>query len=174
MAVFRYEAADVTGKILRGAMDAPSAQDVVRRLTERVSELERRPERPGDSSGLLEGLLARAEEVEGVQVVTEVVEADDAKALLDLSDRVKQKLGRSVVVLGCAVDGRVHLVAGVAPEAVERGVKAGEVVRAAAAVAGGGGGGRDTMAQAGGRSPEKLPDAITAARIAIQQALARP
>ena len=53
-----------------------------------------------------------------------------------------------------AVDGRVHLVVNVAPAVVERGVKAGEVVRAAAAVVGGGGGGRDTMAQAGGRDPE--------------------
>jgi alanyl-tRNA synthetase len=54
---------------------------------------------------------------------------------------------------------------------VERGVRAGEVVRAAAQVAGGGGGGRDTMAQAGGRDPDKLPDAIAAARAAIQRAL---
>ena len=60
----------------------------------------------------------------------------------------------------CAVDGRVHLVANFAPAAVERGLRAGDVVRAAAKVAGGGGGGRDTMAQAGGRDPEKLPDAL--------------
>ena len=57
----------------------------------------------------------------------------DAKALLALSDAVRQKLGEAVVVLGTAVDGRVHLVANVAPGAVERGVKAGDVVRAAAA-----------------------------------------
>jgi len=76
------------------------------------------------------------------------------------------------VVLGTAADGRVHLVANVAPSAVERGVRAGEVVRAAAQAAGGGGGGRDTMAQAGGRDPEKLPDALAAARLAIEQALA--
>ena len=63
-----------------------------------------------------------------------------------------------------ATDGRVHLVANVAPAVVERGVKAGDVVRAAAQVAGGGGGGRDTMAQAGGRDPEKLPEALATAR----------
>ena len=66
-----------------------------------------------------------------------------------------QKLGDAAVVLGTAVDGRVHLVANVAPELVGRGVKAGDVVHAAAQVAGGGGGGRDTMAQAGGRDPEQ-------------------
>ena len=70
------------------------------------------------------------------------------------------------------VDGRVHLVANVAPAVVERGVKAGDVVRAAAQVAGGGGGGRDTMAQAGGREPEKLPEALATARAAIEKALA--
>ena len=59
--------------------------------------------------------------------------APDAKALLALSDAVRQKLGDAAVVLGTAVDGRVHLVANVAPAAVERGVKAGDVVRAAAA-----------------------------------------
>ncbi len=59
-------------------------------------------------------------------------------------------------MLGTAADGRVHLVASVAPALVERGVKAGAVVKAAAEVVGGGGGGRDTMAQAGGRDPEKL------------------
>ena len=142
----------------------------VRRLTERVHELERRPRESGrEFAG---SLVERAAEVAGVRVVTEPVEVDDPKALLELSDKVKGTLGRSAVVLGCAVDGRVHLVANVAPEAVERGVRAGEVVRTAAEIVGGGGGGRDTMAQAGGREPEKLPDALAAARLAIERALA--
>ena len=54
---------------------------------------------------------------------------------------------------------------------MERGVKAGAIVKAAAQVVGGGGGGRDTMAQAGGRSPEKLPDALATARAEIARAL---
>jgi alanyl-tRNA synthetase len=100
------------------------------------------------------------------------VEAPDAKALLDLADRVRGKLGDAAIVLGTAADGRVHLVASVAPSLVERGVKAGAVVRVAAETVGGGGGGRDTMAQAGGRDPDKLPEAIAAARAAIEAALA--
>ena len=75
-------------------------------------------------------------------------------------------------MLGTVVDGRVHLVAAVTPALVARGVKAGAIVKAAAQVAGGGGGGRDTMAQAGGKDPEALPDAIAAARAAIVAALA--
>ncbi|MDQ3935818.1 MAG: alanine--tRNA ligase, partial [Actinomycetota bacterium] len=132
----------------------------VQKLTERVKELERKP-RESDREAA-EGLVAGAEEVAGVRLVAQVVDAPDAKALLALSDQVRQTLGDSAVVLGTAVDGRVHLVANVAPAVVERGVKAGEVIREAAQVAGGGGGGRDTMAQAGGRDPQKLPDALQA------------
>jgi alanyl-tRNA synthetase len=117
-------------------------------------------------------LAAGAAQVDGAVVVAEVVEAPDAKALMDIADRVKGQLGDSAaIVLGTAVDGRVHLVAAVTPALVQRGVRAGDVVRVAAQVAGGGGGGRDTMAQAGGRDPEKLPEAIAAARAAIEAAL---
>ena len=92
---------------------------------------------------------------------------------MDLADRIKGQLSeQSATVLGAAVDGRVHLVAAVTPALVARGVKAGAIVKAAAAVAGGGGGGRDTMAQAGGRDPAKLPESIAAARTAIEAALA--
>ncbi len=86
-------------------------------------------------------------------------------------DRVKQSLGEAAVVLGSASDDRVHLIANFTSGAVARGAKAGDVVRVAAKVAGGGGGGRDTMAQAGGRDPAKLPDAIAAARIELQRVL---
>jgi alanyl-tRNA synthetase len=117
-------------------------------------------------------IARRAAEVDGAVVVAEAVEAPDAKALMEIADRVKGKLGdAAAIVLGTAVEGRVHLVAAVTPALVQRGVKAGDVVRAAAQVAGGGGGGRDTMAQAGGRDPEKLPEALAAARAAIEEAL---
>jgi alanyl-tRNA synthetase len=143
----------------------------VERLNERVKELGRKqPGRP--ERGVADDLVGRAAEVSGVRVVVEPAEAPDAKALLELSDAVRQRLGDAAVVLGTAVDGRVHLVANVAPSLVKRGVKAGDVVRAAAKVAGGGGGGRDTMAQAGGRDPDKLPEALATARAEIESALA--
>jgi alanyl-tRNA synthetase len=136
----------------------------------------RQAAKAGSANGAVDvsSLASRAGPVDGAVVLAEVVEAPDAKALLDLADRVKGKLGESAaVVLGCAVDGRVHLVASVAPALVQRGVKAGAIVREAAQIAGGGGGGRDTMAQAGGRDPEKLGDAIAAARAAIESALTK-
>jgi alanyl-tRNA synthetase len=100
------------------------------------------------------------------------VNVEDPKALPDLADRAKAKLGDAAIVLGAVADGKVHLVATVAPALVKRGVKAGSIVRVAAEVTGGGGGGRDTMARAGGRDPDKLPEAIAAARAAIEAALA--
>ena len=117
-------------------------------------------------------LAARASQVDGAVVLTEAVAGVEPKALVDLADRVKGRLGdHAAVVLGSASDGKVSLVAAVTPALVQRGVKAGEVVKVAAQVAGGGGGGRDTMAQAGGRDPEKLGEALAAARSAIERAL---
>jgi alanyl-tRNA synthetase len=104
-------------------------------------------------------------------VLAAAVAVPDAKALLDAVDRLKGRLSDAAILLGTAADGRVHLVASVAPALVVRGVKAGAVVKAAAQVAGGGGGGRDTMAQAGGRDPERLGEAIAAGRAAIEAAL---
>ncbi len=119
----------------------------------------------------IEALAASAEGVAGALVLTASVQVSDAHALMEVLDRVRGRLEGAAVVLGTAADGRVHLAAGVAPELVQRGVKAGAIVKVAAAVAGGGGGGRDTVAQAGGRNPEKLEDALIAARAAIEEAL---
>jgi alanyl-tRNA synthetase len=156
---------------LAGMLRVPEREVVpaVRKLMAEVKEAAKRPR--GSDRELAESLVARASEVGGVHVVTEVAEVPDQKALLELSDQVKQRLGDAAVVLGTVVDERVHLIANFSPAAVERGLKAGDVVKAAAKVAGGGGGGRDTMAQAGGRDPAKLPEAVAAARVAIEAAL---
>ena len=119
----------------------------------------------------LDALAGQAEDLAGALVLSAAVEVADAKALLKVLDHLRGKLPEAAIVLGAAVDGRVHLVAGVAPALVQRGVKAGAVVKVAAEVAGGGGGGRDTVAQAGGRHPEKLMDALAAGRSAIEAAL---
>jgi alanyl-tRNA synthetase len=145
------------------------------RIVERVAALQEQAKKAAKAStnGAVDvaALARRASEIAGVPVLTEVVDVPDAKALLETADRVRGKLGDAAIVLGCAADERVHLVATVAPPVVARGVKAGAIVKVAAQVAGGGGGGRDTMAQAGGRDPEKLPEAIAAARAAIEAAL---
>ena len=125
-----------------------------------------------DDGAEAERLVALARDVGGAKALAARADAADPKALLGLSDRVRQKLGDAAVVLGMVAGDRTALVANVAPELVERGVKAGELARAAAEVAGGGGGGRDTVAQAGGGDPEKLDDALAAAQAAVERALA--
>jgi alanyl-tRNA synthetase len=142
----------------------------VERLSERVKELQKKPKGGGDTG--VDAILQTAEERNGVMVVVQAKHGLDPDSLRDTSDAVRQKLGNAVVVLASEVDGRVHVVANVAPSAVEQGVKAGDVVRAAGQVIGGGGGGRDTLAQAGGRDPEKLDEALKAAWAEIENALA--
>ena len=112
-------------------------------------------------------------EIDGIRAVFEIKDVPNPKALPDLADRFKNQLGDpAVVVLGAGGEGRASLLVAVTPGAIERGVKAGAVVKVAAAAVGGGGGGRDNMAQAGGRDPDKLPDALAAARAEIERALA--
>ena len=112
-------------------------------------------------------------ELDGVRGVFELKTVDSPKALPDLADRMKNQLGDpAVIVLGAGHDGRASLLVAATKGAVERGIRAGEIVKVAAAVVGGGGGGRDTMAQAGGRDPGKLPDALAAARAEIERVLA--
>jgi alanyl-tRNA synthetase len=119
----------------------------------------------------VEALVSDAFAVDGFKVLTARVEASDNKALLDVLDRVKPKLGDAAIVLGAPGDGKVLLVASVAPALVEQGVRAGDIVKLAAEVTGGGGGGRPTMAQAGGRDPSKLDEALALARGEISRLL---
>jgi alanyl-tRNA synthetase len=130
---------------------------------------------PGGSGGGaaidLDELSSHVVAVAGAPVLSAIVELPDAKALLDLADRLKGKHADAAIVLGTAVDGRAHLLVSVPPELIARGVKAGAVVKAAAAAVGGGGGGRDALAQAGGREPEKLADALAVANETIAAAL---
>jgi alanyl-tRNA synthetase len=154
--------------------DAPEA---VRRREQERKRLEKAAKNGSDPSTGgeqldVDSLLGRAVDMAGTPVLVASVEVADAKALLDLLDRLKGRLAGAVLVLGTAVDGRVHLATSVAPALVDRGLKAGDLVKRAAAVVGGGGGGRDTLAQAGGRDPEKLAEALETARAAIESTLA--
>ncbi len=128
---------------------------------------------PGGAPGVdVAALAARAQTLAGAQMLTATVEVADAKALLEVVDRLKGQLdGDAVIVLASAVGDRVALVVSVAPELVERGLKAGAIVKLAAEVVGGGGGGRDTLAQAGGRDVSKLDEALATARKAIESTL---
>jgi len=142
-------------------------------LRDRVRELERDARRAASDGGAvdLDALAAGARQADGARILAAAVDVADGDALLALADRLKGRLGDAAIVLGRAGDDRVDLVASVAPALVQRGVRAGEIVKVAAAQVGGGGGGRDTMARAGGREPERLGEAIGAAQAAIEAAL---
>jgi alanyl-tRNA synthetase len=92
--------------------------------------------------------------------------------LRDLTDQVKQQKRAGVVLAGSTVDGRASLVLNVDPALVERGVNAGELIREIARVVEGGGGGKPTLAEAGGKQPGRLPDALDAGKDAILSILA--
>ncbi len=148
--------------------------EAVDELVARARELERASRRAAAENGSVDvdQLAAGAVETAGARILAVAVQVADGDALLQLADRLKAKLGDAAIVLGRAGDGRVDLVASVAPSLVARGVRAGEIVKVAAREVGGGGGGRDTLARAGGRDPDKLPAALGAARDAIEAALA--
>jgi alanyl-tRNA synthetase len=93
------------------------------------------------------------------------------KQLLDLANRVQSKLGPSAVVLGGEFGGKAGLVALVSKDIADGGLSAGAIIREIAPIVGGGGGGRDDMAQAGGKDPSKLGEALAAARAAIEREL---
>jgi alanyl-tRNA synthetase len=146
--------------------------DEVARLRAGVRELERSLREDGRPEAVdVDRLAADAVDRDGARVLVASVDAPDGTVLLDLADRLKNKLGNAVIVLGTAGQDRVELIASVSPQLVERGVRAPEIVRTAAAAVGGGGGGRDTLARAGGREVARLPEAIAAARQAIEAAL---
>jgi alanyl-tRNA synthetase len=92
--------------------------------------------------------------------------------MLQLSDRLKQQNAPAAIVLGSRDNGRVHLLVNLDRSLEDRGLDAVKVVREAAALVGGGGGGRPTMARAGGRDPDRLPDALAQAERTLLEALA--
>jgi alanyl-tRNA synthetase len=161
--------ADVAAAMRSTPEQAPAA---ARALLDARRELEKASRAREASAGVdLDALTGLVFDAAGAPVLATSVKVADAKALLELVDRLKGRIGDGAILLGGAADGRVHLVASVAPALVARGVKAGEIVKAAAEVVGGGGGGRDTMAQAGGRDPDKLDEAIEAGEAVILAAL---
>jgi len=128
--------------------------------------------RPSESGGAgPEIAIAREEERSGIKVVVAEVKGVDAEGLLAVSDQLKNKNAPAAVVVGAVEDGRVHLVCNFDKTLEERGLDAVQVVRAAAALVGGGGGGRAGMARAGGKDPEKLPEALQTAAETILAAL---
>jgi alanyl-tRNA synthetase len=119
----------------------------------------------------LEGLLSWVRPVEGMPTLAAPAPVHDVDALRDLADRLRDRLRSGVVALGALINGRPILLVALTADAVEKGLNAGKIAGAAARVMGGGGGGRPDMAQAGGRDPHQLPQALEAVYDLVAEAL---
>ena len=118
-----------------------------------------------------EALLQRVADVDGVRVVAGRTSAHNADSMREMGDFLRDKLSSCVVTLGALSEGSPILVTMVTPDLVDRGLNAGAIARDAAKLMGGGGGGRPEMAQAGGRQPEKLDEALAAVPKLVRAAL---
>lgn len=104
-----------------------------------------------------------------IRIVSDEVSVNSMEVLREMADYVKERLSRGVVVLGAVKEGRVLLVAGVTRELIEEGIHAGKIVAEVARKVGGGGGGRPDLAQAGGKDPAALPDALDMVRGIVEE-----
>ena len=105
-------------------------------------------------------VMDKTVEIKGVKLLAAKVDGVDMNALRDLGDQLKAKLGEGVVVLASVADGKVNLIAMATDEAMAKGAHAGNLIKGIAALVGGGGGGRPNMAQAGGKNPAGVDQAI--------------
>ena len=116
--------------------------------------------------------LNEAREVQGVKVVVQRTQAEDVPSLRAMADGLRESLGSGVGVLGADIGGKVSFIAVVTDDLIEgRGLKAGDIVRGVAQLAGGSGGGKPHLAQAGGRDPSKLDEALAQVASIVEQQL---
>jgi alanyl-tRNA synthetase len=122
---------------------------------------------------LAEKLATEAPQVGTTRLIVHRAEGISREALKELVDHCRAKSDSAAVLVGMAVeDDKVALIAGLTKDLVAKGIKASDIVKAAAKVAGGGGGGRPDLAEAGGRFPEKLDEALETGAAALRAALA--
>ena len=112
-------------------------------------------------------VMDSVKDVKGVKLLATAVSGVDMNGLRDLGDSLKDKLGEGVVVLLSEADGKVNMVVMATDEAQKKGAHAGNLIKAIAGKVGGGGGGRPNMAQAGGKNPAGIPDAIAEAETVL-------
>ena len=113
-------------------------------------------------------VMDQVQEIKGVKLLAAEVDGADMNGLRDLGDQLKEKLGEGVVVLASGNDGKVSLMVTATDAAMKQGAHAGNLVKAIAGLVGGGGGGRPNMAQAGGKNPAGIQEALKKAAEALE------
>ena len=114
-----------------------------------------------------------AVEVNGISVLAKQLRDVDMNGMRDLGDDTKNKLGEAFIVFACEAGGKANLIAMATQGAVEKGAHAGNLIREIASVVGGGGGGRPNMAQAGGKNPAAIPEALEKALEVMKQQISQ-
>jgi alanyl-tRNA synthetase len=147
----------------------------VEALQEEIKKLQQQLKKGAttDLQGAADKLLADATEVNGAKVIVGEMPAGPEEPMRQQIDRLRQKAGSAVVVVGWSDDGKVQLIAAVTDDLVKKGLHAGKLVGQVAKVVGGGGGGKPTMAQAGGKEPAKLPEALKLAEQLAREQLTK-
>lgn len=140
-------------------------KDILNKVNAQISEMKAKDKEISElkkelASGSEEALLNNVKEINGVKLISGVVEDISGDALRDLGDKLRDKLVDGVVLLGSLNEGKVQFLAMASKGAIAKGVHSGKIIKEVAAVAGGSGGGRPDMAQAGGKLPEKIKEAI--------------
>ncbi len=143
-------------------------------LLEHTQKLEKELKAAAEKSALEKGaaLASRFVPVSGIPVLIDSVGDLAADPLRALVDSLRKQTPDSVILLAAVADAKITFILNLGPAALAKGLHAGQLVGAIAKIAGGGGGGKPDKAQAGGKDPAKLPDALAAARNLISQALA--
>ncbi|API90630.1 alanine--tRNA ligase [Virgibacillus pantothenticus] len=114
-------------------------------------------------------MLEEVKTIDGVQVLAKKVEVQDMNQLRNMVDELKQKLDSGMILLAMENNNKVQLAAGVSKDLIEQGYHAGHLIKKAAQACGGGGGGRPDMAQAGGKDPSKIAEALHVAKLYIEE-----
>ena len=147
-------------KLLKTNPDSVSAQ--IKKLQDELKALRSENEslKSKEAQAALGDVTDKVKEINGVKFLAVSLKNVDMNGLRDLGDQMKTKIGGGVILLVSESDGKVNLVAMATDDAMAKGAHAGNLIKAIAPIVGGGGGGRPNMAQAGGKNPVGIPDAL--------------
>ena len=134
---------------------------MIKEFKEKVEEIESLIRKKIASD--VEELLKKVTKVGGIKLISAKVEAKDASVLRSFGDRLRDKLKSGIVILGAVIEGKVALLSVVTKDLVKKGYHAGKIIEEVAKLVDGSGGGRPDMAQAGGKSVDKLDSALAKA-----------
>jgi alanyl-tRNA synthetase len=140
-------------------------QSNIRDLQRQISEIRAQAARSN-----IDAMLLKARDIGGIRVLADTLPSTDRASLRNLADELKQKLGSGIVILGTSQDAKAALVVMVTKDICKR-IPAGQIIKRIAALVGGGGGGKPELAEAGGKDPSKLADAIDQSYSVVERLL---